>query len=810
MPRIDGFSFFLGFATAAFLVFLAFLFRRQLRELQENIQKRLKGLREYLTSGIERNLREDMLRYAQTAHLAGSLFPLDDILLPPRLLLMPKPFDPTAPEEEDEGVEAIIPVIPEWPELAATYKAPTISVEEVLAGDNHVLILGAPGSGKTTLMAHLTSRMAQGDETLFPKNPTPIFVHAADLPLPRLPNEDLVQPLVAAATNRVSVVTAARLGQHLRGRLKEFDCVILLDGLDELPARHVNEVAQWLVEFNKEYPRHRLIAAAGISGYGPLLALPMAPTYIAPWHNDDFRALMLKWKGAIEKLGTSKKKRGIPENPVDLHIVMGWLTTGNAGRTIFEITLKLWAALAGESRGKRPIDWLETYLLRFNIKPMGMKGVGRLALALMGRDDYLGIARPDLTAMLDPLFVGPDGKPQLDTDDFLDDLVARRLLVRRARDRLSFNHTFVMAYTAAQALTTEPDSLNPSTGNYAWLRTLYFFTNMGDITNVVAHFLGQPPDLMFSDLLACALWLRDAPPTAKWRSEVFRRLSMLFLDARQTESIRLRALAGFVAANDLSVSALFKQAMANPDPFTRRLAILGLGALGEVGAILQIAGRFEDDYLDVRWAATLALAALNNPNAIDALRKGLTTGDDSVRRACGEALARHAEQGYPLLQEAVADNDLGVRRAGVYGLAAVNQPWATDLLEKLQHTEQQWFVRSAIQDLLTHLKEPGDRAPKPFVQPESQGWLVAWAATQGIGVPPGRAAIDVLNRALREGDVTVRRAAIEALGRLAEPEGTRDLYPLLRDQDPLIREIAFRALATIALASAQRLALPVN
>jgi HEAT repeat protein len=96
------------------------------------------------------------------------------------------------------------------------------------------------------------------------------------------------------------------------------------------------------------------------------------------------------------------------------------------------------------------------------------------------------------------------------------------------------------------------------------------------------------------------------------------------------------------------------------------------------------------------------------------------------------------------------------------------------------------------------------------VAPEAQGWLIAWAATQGLGVPPGRGAVEVLNRAALEGDEATRRAAADALGRLGDPAASRELYPLLRHDSLAVRDAAFRALAFIASAAGQRLSAPVN
>ncbi|MGH2522490.1 MAG: HEAT repeat domain-containing protein, partial [Anaerolineales bacterium] len=293
------------------------------------------------------------------------------------------------------------------------------------------------------------------------------------------------------------------------------------------------------------------------------------------------------------------------------------------------------------------------------------------------------------------------------------------------------------------------------------------------------------------------------------RGEVFRRLSKLLMDSSLPESLRLRALTAFASANDSTLMSFFKQLSTNPDPFTRRMAALGLGtpARADPALVPQLAPLLADPYLDVRWAATLALAAGGSQAAIDALQQSLQQGDDDLRRACAQALARNLEFGQPILQEAIGHADLQVRRAAVYGIADTHTGWARKKLEDMQHNEQEWFVRSAAMEMLNQIKEPGeDHQPQGYLPPESQGWLIAWAASKGTGVPPGKAAIEVLNRALREGDEAFRIAAAEAIGRLGEPALARDLYAAMRDSDPLLRDAAYRALAQISMASAQRLA----
>jgi HEAT repeat protein len=639
---------------------------------------------------------------------------------------------------------------------------------------------------------------------VFPDAPTPVFVHAGDLPLPLAPNADPAQPLISAALVRASALTAARLPRHLHARLPAAPTLILLDGLDELPNSQVADVAAWWTAFSHKYPRARLVAAAGLTGYGPLVRAGAAPLYLAPWGADDYRTLIAKWSTAWERFTQRGKGRKRPAD-TDAQLIMGWIASGNLGRSIFEVTLKTWAAFAGDARGKRPVDWLEAYLLRHGVKPIGRRGLDRLATAMFSREDQFGLARAEAAALLDPVFVGPAGKPLLDSDDFLDDLIGRRLLAKHGKNRIVFHHALAGAYCVATALAVDPETVTPG-HSPAWNRALYFFGTLGDLTALVARRLNQTPDLLHADLMACAAWLRDAPATARWRGEVLKRLNRLLMDPHQPAGLRLRALGAFVSAADPSLGALFKQGLASPDALVRRGAVLGLGTLGEVSSVPSIAGLFRDPELDVRWAAVLALSTLSHESALEALAQGLLAGDDNLRRACAEALARNEEEGHPVLKEAIAHDDLAVRRAAVYGLAATARDWAIALLDKLQVHEQQWLVRTAAQDVLTRMREPATQSPRPQPAPEATGWLIAWAAQQGLGVPPGPAALEVLRRAVRDGDPATRRAASGALARLGEPGDTRDLYPLLRGQGADVADAAFQALADIAGASGTRLA----
>jgi HEAT repeat protein len=801
LPSVDAFSFGLGFIVAVLLGAAVYRFRRLLITGRRSLLSTLSTGRDIFTSGTERLVRQDTLRFAQTTHLAGTLLTLDDILLPPRVLPLPPPYDPNAPPA-DLDINSSIPVLPEWPDLAAIYQATSLSPAEALSGGSNLLVIGGPGTGKTTLLAHIASRVSLDDLTLFSQTSTPIFVHAGELGLPMPAGSDVEQPLIMAAQARAGALTGPRLPRHLRQRLRDGRCTILLDGLDQLAPPEVAQVAAWLAQFLAGHKQHRLVVAAGLSGYGPLLRLGLAPVLIAPHSSADFRTLIHKWGAAWESLIRARRRRSAADT--DAQLIMGWLANGNQGRTVFEVTLKIWAAFAGDARGKRPVDWLEAYVLRHGVKPQGLQALGRLAALLLDHEAIGALTWSEAVALLDGLLPGPAGK--IDGEDFLSDLTARRLLARH-QDCVSFQHGLAAAYCAGLAAATQPAAVTPGQ-SAGWTRALYFYSALGELTPIVSQQLSVAPDLLHSDLMAAARWVRDAPATARWRTEVFRRLTRLLLDAEQPLALRLSALGAFVAAYDSGVAPLFRKGLSDEDPELRWMATLGLGSLNDAASIVAVASHFTDPHREARWAAALALSAINNETATQALGQGLLVGDDDLRRACAESLARMPEEGHPMLREAIGHADVSVRRAAVYGLATTRADWALSILQQIQHTEQQWLVRSAIQDMLAQWLEPAGRAPKTYTAPEATGWLIAWAAQQGLGVPPGRGAFEVLLRALREGDENTRQAAADYLGTMSEPEAVLSLYPVLHDQSQELRNAAFGALARIAAGTGQRLAAP--
>jgi HEAT repeat protein len=142
--------------------------------------------------------------------------------------------------------------------------------------------------------------------------------------------------------------------------------------------------------------------------------------------------------------------------------------------------------------------------------------------------------------------------------------------------------------------------------------------------------------------------------------------------------------------------------------------------------------------------------------------------------------------------------DLLVRRAVVYGLVRVRQPWALQLLEKMQVEDEQWVVRSAATQALEEIHKPDPRLPRPLPPMHQLPWLIMYAGKQGIGVTPGKPALDLAISALRSQEPKEQFAAMFTLSFLGEGSFAHHLYLLLYGGEAELQDAAYNSLWQIA------------
>ena len=162
-------------------------------------------------------------------------------------------------------------------------------------------VIADPGYGKTTLTRYLTLSYAdQSHQDLGATNLLPILLlfrrmhtQIQDERTPSLPQLILsqVQKLPRCQDLDVSV-------NWFKQRLDQGKCLVMLDGLDEVPNERREKVSQWVNWQMQAYPS-QFILTSRPHGYDSSLFRGVAKVEILDFTNDDKEAFIKKWYKAV-------------------------------------------------------------------------------------------------------------------------------------------------------------------------------------------------------------------------------------------------------------------------------------------------------------------------------------------------------------------------------------------------------------------------------------------------------------------------------------------------------------------------------
>src|SRR5664280_2705484 len=208
------------------------------------------------------------------------------------------------------------------------------------------------------------------------------------------------------------------------------------------------------------------------------------------------------------------------------------------------------------------------------------------------------------------------------------------------------------------------------------------------------------------------------------------------------------------------VSGLIKALGYEKDAGVRAAAASSLGRIGESRAVEPLIAVLADASRDVRQAATGALNLIGDPRAVQPLIGVLNDWDPTVRQTAANALARFGAPAVEALNGALTDSIPEVRQAAARALGTIG--WAPER------------------------GQPGEA----YVLVEKR----QWAECVRLGPP----AVEPLLAALKHRDKVVRRAAADALGKIADPRAAKALVAALGDPDQHFRRSAAEALIKIS------------
>ena len=813
---IDPVSFGIGFVTALIFAVIFGRMRPAMRELREGWKTRREENAAKRASGVEDNYRRVTLRRAQGMHLAAPLFALDEILITPQLIAPPPRLEPDAPLLYEDIVAQTLPYLPSWPEMAALYNAPTMSLAQALSGGANIVITGADGAGKTVALAHLASLCAQKDASLgILSEMVPILIHAADLNLPVSDSKEPLNPIIDIVSGHMPLFDQGRMPAFLQYAFRQGTALLLLDGFDELAPAAQKQASDYLKILLGAHPKARIVTTAIPEQMDGLLTLGFAPLALTSWNTTAQQTFVRKWGELWTRFVTTEAWAQTSVQSVDPFLIEAWLNLGMPLLTPFELTLKVWAAFAGDSLGANVLDAIAAHLRR--IAPAGTPPAALETLALQAIVNTQMVFDPRKAREWVKAFdtieekteeaadgekskTGPLGQKkavQAASHGLLSKMTESGLLVSHSNNRMRFSHPVLGGYLAGRALTGfhAEETLLEQPNWSGKLLALRYFAAQGDVTNLVDKTLAKDDPLLQRPLMMSARWLRDAPRESVWRGKIMAGLARVLQSEGHPRGLRAQAMAGLVLSGDPGASALFRQALQSLSFELISFAALGAGAMQDSKSVELLASSLGAPSVATRRAASLALVALGSASALEAVARGLLQGDDDVRRSAAEALANNPKDGYETLRDGATLPDLQVRRAVVFGLARVDEPWAMEILQTLQVNDNQWIVKTAATEVIEAKSNPSDpRIPRALAAPSQTPWLLEFAGRQGIGIPPGSAATDILLTALKTGNEMERLGALNYLRRTPNEGVIKEIYNVLHADDLDMREAAYQFL----------------
>ncbi len=711
-----------------------------------------------------------------------------------------------------------------------------IDPHKAITSYRNLVLLGEVGAGKTTLLKHLVLSLCR--ESLEEEEPHRVPVFFPLLGLARSGKGP--RSYLNVHFKRHGFIRPRRGVEHL---LRKGHCLLVLDGLDELPLNIRGEAVRKVLLFHRKYPRCRLLVSCRRAGY----------------RNDfpGFTVLdMGEWDrgGAMEfmekRFSQAAKHCGLPcFQPVDT------LLPGRLFKN--PLILSVLAALCSETPEQLPRrvevykgltkhllgEWdankgVENY---YGVEEKSMF-LGKLALRCQEKNSG-AISEPEMLNMVAHMET-EQGIKARGCISLLDEVLERSgLLVRTSPGSpgYRFLDRTIRDYFTALELSRRDHGFEDMISHLAepgWEESIVLYAGFNRNGESMIRKLREdiPEDIFYGNLMLSArcigearledplvkeetirdLWnlyresdfplIRNKSLNVLCRIKPHRMLGVLCNQLTDQESqVRCRAAETLGAMGDMDLlPSLLMVLSCDKDKGVRCKAALAVGRLGGEEAVrLLIRTMVGDTESAVRKNAAAALGSTGEHRLLPSLIRAFTSDPSpEVRGGAVEALVEAGgKEVLPfLLQGFSAERNSSVRWRIATALGKLNVPEARKVLLETLKADRDAAVRESAAEALgkiggTQVCRALSEAMAVDKNPDVRG-----AAAYALGVMRCAEALqDLIRTLMNDSDIEVRGRAAYALGQLGRTEAIPYLAVVFNShKESLIRGNATFALGTIA------------
>jgi len=657
-----------------------------------------------------------------------------------------------------------------------------MDAERAIGNYDRLVIVGAPESGKTTLLKHLALKSCKENLEKQERVCVPIPITLREL----AESGKSLREYIDKVFEKYEFPKAK---DFIEKDLKEGKCRLLLDGFDELATEKNQErIAEEIEKFGKKYGRSQIVATSRIAGYHDELK-GFTKLELMEFDDKQIGKFIENWFGGkepekarsmFEAVRKNEKIKAIARNPLMIAIIA----------IIYEEDRKL-----PQRRADLYKHCVEVLLSKWDVRkriknryPPDKKEFILRKIAFYGHSNNKRIMTEEevISEML--RYFPQIGLGKEDAKLFLDEIWKRSYLLRQiSMDSYDFLHLSFQEYFSALELKEGEDGISIAIQHLAepWWEEpilLYAGTNKDASGLIKAIREKVPEDIFRSNLILFGKCIADAEYTElEVKKEVIDKLWSLY----QTAEFRL-----------LKEKALDVLARIKPDSIIDLL-------IGDL--------RDKEDS-SVRRSAAEALGRIGSEKAVEPLLKALATDKDSdVQWRAAYALGRIGSEKAvePLLKALATDKEAGVRRWAAGALGSIGSEKAVESLLKALATDKEAGVRGWAAGALGRIGS--EKTVEPFLKALAidKNSNVRERAAYALGRIGSEKAVEPLLKALiGDKEDKVRGWAAYALGSIGSEKTVEPLLKALStDKEDRVRESAAYALGSIGSEKAVELLL---
>lgn len=715
-----------------------------------------------------------------------------------------------------------------------------MDVDFAVKSFNRMVIVGAPGAGKTTLVKHLALKYCKENIDKLERVTVPIPVTLRELMLSRKGLREYIDDVFEKYCFKEAK-------EFVEKELQNGKCMLLLDGFDELATRESQaKAAEQIHGFIRKYPLCRFIVTSRIAGYHDELPGFMRLELM------DFNQIQMKefidhWFGQGEPKKAASMWKAVKENDSIKRLARNPLLMTIIA-IIYEEDQELpqgRAAIYERSVDVLLSRWDKAKKLKNKFSPENKVFILRKLAYESHCLNRRAMCHHAIIEIIDR-HATRIGLKKEEYESFLTEIWERSYLLRQVTvDTYDFLHLSFQEYFTALELREQPDGIGIIIKHIDepwWEEPMLLYAGISrDATELIRRIQKEvPEDIFYSNLMLAGKCIADAPftnPSLKdeivktlWKfyqkskftrlkkrsmevlsrikpQQIIDRLILELKDKRLLFRYKSAKILGEMRCGE-AVPHLILALTNDKNYKVRSRSAYALGKIGNTDAVSHlIRAVINDEDADTRGSSAEALGKIGSDEAVPQLIQVLGNDkDDDVRRLAGEALGEiGSAEAIPHLGWALEnDKDRYVQRSAAEALGIIGCAEAVPhLIRSLENDKDVWVLIVSV-NALAKIDAVG--AAPHFLQALANakyGYVRRNAAT-ALGVIGGADAVSHLIQAVtNDEDADVRCQAAFALGKIGNANAVPHLIQVLsKDEYENVRKGAVFALGEIGSAEA--------